>query len=334
MIAAPERMTTRISADDWFARGERRAYDPPLGAMGTGPTRGRPRDRLHVFERVVPAPGAPPEARWTTLLPGFPDGSYGYAQVDTLLASDVTPRLFVEYVGQGDSDKPARYRYSTMERADLVEALWAVHGVRATFVVTFDYSSLVLMELLARQHERSARGERIGTRIESVFIVNGGLFADAHSHPWQTTPLLKTPAGRVGMWIAQRSPAVFARVLRGASLYSTAYAVSDAELREQYNAIARRDGAAFMHRAAGFVDEHRANGERWNFARLYLALRQSMGFHIAGSVDDPYEPRQIVAARERLGAYGLGVRLFPGGHMTTAEHPDLLAQAIRELACS
>lgn len=39
-----------------------------------------------------------------------------------------------------------------------------------------------------------------------MFIVNCGLFADAHSHPWQATPLLKTPAGRVGMWIAQRSP--------------------------------------------------------------------------------------------------------------------------------
>ena len=79
------------------------------------------------------------------------------------------------------------------------EAHWAAHGGRATFVVTFDYSSLVLLELLARQQERSARGERIGTRIESVFIVNGGLFADAHSHPWQTTPLLKTHVGRAGL---------------------------------------------------------------------------------------------------------------------------------------
>jgi pimeloyl-ACP methyl ester carboxylesterase len=327
-------MTERISADDWFARGTRRVYDPPSGAMGTGPIRGRPREPLSVFERVVPAPGAPPDVRWTTLLPGFPDGSYGYAQVDTLLGSDVTPRLFIEYVGQGDSDKPAGYRYSTMERADLVEDQWAVHGVRTTFVVTIDYSSLVLLELLARQHERSARAERIGTRIESVFIVNGGLFADAHSHPWQTTPLLKTPAGRVGLWVAQRSPAVFARMLRGASLYSKAYGVSDAELREQYSAIARRDGAGFMHRAAGSVDEHRANAERWDLARLYLALRHSVRFHIAGSVEDPYEPRQIVAARERLGAYGLDVRQFPGGHMTTSEHPDLLTQAIRELARS
>jgi pimeloyl-ACP methyl ester carboxylesterase len=126
----------------------------------------------------------------------------------------------------------------------------------------------------------------------------------------------------------------FARMLRGASLYAKAYGVTDAELREQYNAIVRRDGAAFMHRAAGFVDEHRANAERWDLARLYLALRHTVQFHIAGSGEDPYESRQIVAARERLGADGPDIRLFPGGHMTTSEHPDLLAQAIRELARS
>jgi hypothetical protein len=71
---------------------------------------------------------------------------------------------------------------------------------------TFDYSSLVVLELLARQEERLGRGERLATRIESVFIANGGLFADAHSHPWQTTPLLKTPFGALSMRRVQRSP--------------------------------------------------------------------------------------------------------------------------------
>ncbi len=334
MAATPARATTWISADDWFASGERRAYDPTRRLMPDGHATDRSRGQIQVFERVVRDPATALDARWTTLLPGFPDGSYGYAQVDEFLGPDATPRLFVEYVGQGDSDKPAGYRYATVERADLVEAHWAAHGVRATFVVTFDYSSLVLLELLARQQERSARGERIGTRIESVFIVNGGLFADAHSHPWQTTPLLKTRVGRAGMWVAQRSPAVFARVLRAASLYSKAYGVSAAELREEYSAIARRGGALFMHRAAGFVDEHRANGERWDFARLYLALRHTVRFHVAGSAEDPFEPRQVAVARERLGAHGLDVRLFPGGHMTTSEHPGSLANAIRELSRS
>jgi pimeloyl-ACP methyl ester carboxylesterase len=289
-------------------------------------------DGLYVFERVVRDPPTPPDALWTTLLPGFPDGSYGFARVNALLDPEVTPRLFVEYVGQGDSDKPAGYRYSTIERANLVEAQWKSHGVRRTFVVTFDYSSLVLLELLARQDERSRHGQEIYTRITSVFIVNGGLFADAHSHPPQTTPLLKSPAGRLSMWAAQRSPAIFAGIIHRAALYSQAYRASADELRNLHSAIMRRHGGAFMSRGAGFVDEHQRYSERWDLKRLYLALRGTVAFHIAGSVDDRYEPRQIVATRERLGMYGVDVRLFPGGHMTTSEHPELLADAIRDLS--
>lgn len=268
------------------------------------------------------------------MLPGYPDGSYGYAKVDTLLVDELVPRLYLEYVGQGDSDKPRKYAYSTIERADLVEAQWQAHGVRRTFVVTFDYSSLVVLELLARQEERLGRGEQLATRIESVFIANGGLFADAHSHPWRTTPLLKSPLGALSMRRVQRSPDLFASIMRSARMYSPGYGVTDAELQEMYDAIARRDGAAFLHLAAGFVDEHKvkANARRWDLARLYHALRGSVAFCIAGSEEDPYEPKQIVAARSRLGAAGLDIRKFPGGHLTTSEHPNLLAAVIHERA--
>src|SRR5258708_8393471 len=221
-----------------------------------------------VFERVVGATLMDAEGRWMTLLPGFPDGSYGYAYVNALLGDELVPRLYLDYVGQGDSDKPRKYAYSTIERADLVEAQWQAHEVRRTFVVTFDFSSLVVLELLARQQERLARGEPLTTRIESMFIANGGLFADAHSHPWQTTPLLKTPLGALSMRRVQRSPALFARIMRTAKLYAPGYGVTDAELQEQYAAITRRDGAPFLHLAAGFVAEHKAHSRRCDFARL------------------------------------------------------------------
>jgi pimeloyl-ACP methyl ester carboxylesterase len=322
-----------ITATEWFGAGHRVPYDPTHHRILTadGDLNDLTAPHLMVFERVVGAPDA--TGRWITLLPGYPDGSYGYAKVNALLGdagNELAPRLYVEYIGQGDSDKPRDYAYSTIERADLVEAQWQAHGVRHTFVATFDYSSLVVLELLARQHERLARGEPLTTRIESVLIANGGLFADAQSHPWQTTPLLKTPLGALSMRLAQRSPALFRSIMRSAQLHAPAYAVTDAELDELYDAITRRDGAAFLHLAAGFVAEHKAHARRWDLARLYHALHDSVSFCIIGSAEDPYEPKQIVAARARLGAEGLDIRLLPGGHLTTAEHPDLLAALIRE----
>src|SRR5258708_7753153 len=160
---------------------------------------------LRVFERVAAAE-QDADTVWLTLLPGFPDGSYGWAQVDRMLGDDLGPRLYVEPVGQGDSDKPRDYPYSTVERADLVEALWRHHGVRATVVVTFDYTSLVLLELLRRQLERTISGDTAGPPIAAALMINGGLFSDAHTHPWQGTPLLRTPLGALGMWRAPDPP--------------------------------------------------------------------------------------------------------------------------------
>jgi pimeloyl-ACP methyl ester carboxylesterase len=322
----------RVTAHEWFASGSRRPYDPVAKTMVGTAAGERSVPSLHVFEKVVAPRPVGADTGWLTMLPGYPDGSYGYAQVDRYLGPEPGPRLYVEYLGQGDSDKPAHYRYSSVERADLVEAQWRAHGIRHTMVVSFDYSSLALLELLRRQQERDAAGDASGATIDAVFIVNGGLFADCHSHPWDTTPMLGTPVGRVAMWFGQHVPGVLEATLRAAKLFSSSHEVSADELADLSDAIRRRGGAAFMHRAAGFVGEHRRNAERWDLAAIARDLRDTVAFHVAGSEDDPFEPRQIVAARERLAPLGVDIQWFPGGHLTTSEHPDLLADAIRGLA--
>jgi pimeloyl-ACP methyl ester carboxylesterase len=197
-----------VTAAEWFAGGRRIPYDPESARVLTEEEATAAPGALRVFERVVAAT-PDPDAVWLTLLPGFPEGSYGWAQVDRMLGDDLGPRLYVEPVGQGDSDKPRDYRYSTVERADLIQALWRYHGVRRTVVVTFDYTSLALLELLRRQLESASGREgagREGARpsITAALMVNGGLFGDGHTHPWQGTPLLRTPLGALGMRRAQR----------------------------------------------------------------------------------------------------------------------------------
>jgi pimeloyl-ACP methyl ester carboxylesterase len=282
---------------------------------------------LRVFERVAaPEQDADEDTVWLTMLPGFPDGSYGWARVDRMLGDDLGPRLYVEPVGQGDSDKPRDYWYSTIERADLVQALWRHHGVRRTVVVTFDYTSLALLELLRRQLD----GTLATPAITAALMVNGGLFADAHTHPWRTTPMLRTPLGALGMRRAQRSPRVFDATILQARLYSRDYHPTAAELAELRSAITRRDGAAFLHRGAGFTAEHRRHARRWDLAAIARDLGGTVALYVGGSDEDPYEHRQIQATRERVPQ--AGILAFPGGHLTTSEHPGLLAAAIRDIA--
>jgi pimeloyl-ACP methyl ester carboxylesterase len=315
-----------VTAAEWFAGGQRVPYHPESGRVVTEEEASATPSGLRVFERVAAAGQDEDEDTvWLTLLPGFPDGSYGWARVDRMLGDGLGPRLYVEPVGQGESDKPRDYRYSTVERADLVEALWRHHGVRRTVVVAFDYTAMALLELLRRQLD----GTMATPAITAALMVNGGLFADAHTHPWWTTQVLRTPLGALWMQAAQRSPRVFDNTILRARLYSRGYRPAPAELAELRSAITRRDGAAFLHNAAGFVSEHRHLAQRWDLAAIARDLDGTVALYVGGSDEDAYEHRQFQAARERVPK--AEILAFPGGHLTTSEHPDLLAAAIRDI---
>jgi pimeloyl-ACP methyl ester carboxylesterase len=311
-IAGPPRQDQAwVTAGEWFAGGERVPYDRESARVLTEEEAAATAGALRVFERVS-ATEQDADTVWLTLLPGYPDGSYGWAQVDRMLGDDLGPRLYVEPVGQGDSDKPRAYPDSTGERADLVEALWRHHGVRRTVVVTFDYTAIALLELLRRQLEQTTSGDPGRPAITAALMVNGGLFADAHTHPWQSTPLLGTQLGALAMRLAQRSPRVFTASMLRARLYSGSYHPDPGELAELRWAITRRDGAAFLHNAAGFVKEHRRYAQRWDLAAIARDLEGTVALYVGGSEEDAYEHRQIAAARERVPQAKVALRTCGG----------------------
>jgi pimeloyl-ACP methyl ester carboxylesterase len=305
------------SVQAWFAGGQRVGYDPKaraiLAAQGAA---------LKIFVRREGD-----VAHAISFLPGFPDGSFGWAKVRPHLPDAAAmPKLFIDYLGMGDSDKPKDYAYTTAERADLVEAIWRDLAVQSTTLVAFDFSSLVVLELLRRRLERSQRDEPAGgPDIRGVFIFNGGLFTDGHSHPWFTTPVLRRLPNRARRGLG-RSFALFKMMTR--VMWSKGYRVTDAEFRELYNAVNRRDGGFYLAAAAGFVADHKAQGDRLDFGRLFEACRGEFPFLVGGSDEDPFEHRQVDLAQERFGKLGLQIERLPGGHLTTNEQPEALAALI------
>ncbi len=82
------------SAHAWFAGGERVGYDPKARAIVRAQGAA-----LNVFLRREGD-----FAHAVSFLPGFPDGSFGWAKVLPHLPNAAEmPKLFVEYVGMGDS---------------------------------------------------------------------------------------------------------------------------------------------------------------------------------------------------------------------------------------
>src|SRR6266496_491506 len=189
------------TAKSWFNSGERLLYDLTDRQITNSCSAVQP-NQLYIFNKHTTYQTQEAE-NVITFLPGFPDGSIGWMKIDKLIEErNPLNRTFIEYVGQGDSDKPKEYVYSTFERADLVEALWKTRGIKSTFVITFDYSSLVIMELLRRQQERIEKGLKLDTKITKVLLINGGYFIDGHSHPIMTTPILKTWFGKMSTKMA------------------------------------------------------------------------------------------------------------------------------------
>lgn len=212
--------------------------------------------------------------------------------------------------------------------ADLVEALWHAEGIAQTVVVAFDYSCIVSLELLARRIDRERAGNDQRTRITACLLANGGIFADGHTHAWYTTPLLTSPLGAAITPIGQRSWRMFAPFLR--PVFSRGYPLSAAEMKELHDAISRRDGVRVLPATAGFVDEHREHAARWDLARIISALGDEVAFGVVGSAEDPFEGEQLRLARERL-ADSVEITELAGGHLTTAEQPDRLAEVIAAL---
>jgi pimeloyl-ACP methyl ester carboxylesterase len=96
--------------------------------------------------------------------------------------------------------------------------------------------------------------------------------------------------------------------------------------------MSRHDGLFYLAAGAGFVADHKAQGDRLDFGRLFKAYRDQYPFFVGGSDEDPFEHRQVDLARERLGKLGLQIERLPGGHLTTNEQPEALAALIARFA--
>jgi len=329
-VVAPLVTASMITANQWFSGGSRIPYDPDTGKVSGNKAAPAASNTIHVFKKVCKDISADENSAWASFLPGWPDGSYGWAKVDQqLTGKNIGHRLFFDHVGHGGSDKPVDYPYSTTERADMVEALWQSEGIKSTFVFAFDYSSIVTLELLARQQDRLDAGENLVTKIEGVLLINGGLYADGHTHPFMSTPILKSWMGNMITSIAQRFKPVFAEIT--SSLWSKGFQVTSAEIDELYNAIGRRNGIKLMARTADFLKDHIQNAERLNLSRLFQSSKDMVSFHVVGSEEDQFEGRQAILANERLGNQGLSVEIIPGGHLSTSEKPELLAKFILDV---
>jgi pimeloyl-ACP methyl ester carboxylesterase len=187
-----------------------------------------------------------------TLLHGYPSSSHDWAKVAPALAGRYSLLMF-DFLGFGASEKPAEHDYSLHEQADLVQALWNREGTSSTVLVAHDYAVSVTEELLARRAEGG-----LGVELESVHLLNGGLYPDLHRPQPAQLALLDPERG-------PQLSALLNQELLTAGLAPTFAESYDASLdsAEMWRANSREGGERIAHLLIRYIADREAHAERW-----------------------------------------------------------------------
>lgn len=262
------------------------------------------------------------------LIHGFPTSSWDWHKVWDALGRKFPRVVAPDMIGFGFSSKPAAYRYSILDQADLHEELLAHLGIRRVHILAHDYGDTVAQELLARhvgRHERGTlpgpRAAGAGPRIESCALLNGGLFPEVH-RARTIQKLLLTPLGPLlGLLMNRRS---FERSF--AAIFGRGTQPSADELAAFWEQVSRDGGNRIMHKLIRYMPERIAHRERW-----VGALQQTrVPLRIINGPDDPVSGAHMVARYRELVPRPDAVTLPGIGHYPQTEDPEGVLKAFFE----
>ncbi|MFE9577715.1 alpha/beta fold hydrolase [Nocardia sp. NPDC006044] len=188
---------------------------------------------------------------------GFPTASWDWHRVWPGLCGQFARVLAPDMIGFGWSAKPRNYLYSIADQADIHEDLLREQGIDRVHILAHDYGDTVTQELLARDAERRAAGDE-SLVIESVCLLNGGLFPETH-RPRLLQRLLASPLGPLFSLLATES--AFNAGLSG--VFGPETKPSREELDQFWTLWCGKHGKRNGHKLIRYMSERRKHRERW-----------------------------------------------------------------------
>ncbi len=251
-------------------------------------------------------------------LHGFPTASFDWYPIWDALAARFGHVLAFDMFGYGFSAKPAGRDFSIFEQADIAEALLRDRGVRRVHLLAHDVGDTVAQELLARDAERRAIGDR-SLEIVSCVLLNGGLFPETHRAS-RAQKLLLSPLGLLvsALMTEARFMPSFALV------FGPQTKPSAEELSVYWALLAHDNGHRRLHRMIRYILERRANRERWVGALQNTVVP----LHLIDGALDPISGAHMVERFREL-IPKPDVTLLPDvGHYPQTEAPEVVLEAV------
>ncbi len=250
-----------------------------------------------------------------TLLHGFPTAAWDWHKLWPQLTEQFQV-IAPDFMGFGFSAKPRGYNYSIIDQATMVEQLLAAKGIQRTHILAHDYGDTVLQELLARVLDRQAN-DQVGLEIESVVLLNGGLFPESHQ-PRLIQKALLSPLGFLLTPFLNRT--LLRRNFR--AIFGPDTLPTEKEVDEFYALMNHGQGKYVFHLLIRYMAERKRFRTRWTKA---LQLAQ-IPIRLIDGTYDPISGRQMAERYMELIPDADVVLLEQIGHYPQTEAPALVLE--------
>ncbi|MEU7143787.1 alpha/beta hydrolase [Nocardia sp. NPDC046473] len=243
---------------------------------------------------------------------GFPTASWDWHRIWPGLCSRFARVLAPDMIGFGWSAKPSNYRYSIGDQADIHEDLLREQGIDRFHILAHDYGDTVAQELLARDAERRAAGDE-SLVIESVCLLNGGLFPETH-RARLVQRLLAGPLGPLASFLASER----AYTTSLSSVFGPDTKPTRDELDQFWTLWCSKRGKRNGHKLIRYMAERRKYRERW-----VGALRDAtVPLRLIDGLLDPVSGAHMARRYRELIPNPDVVELPKVGHYPQVEAPD------------
>ena len=246
------------------------------------------------------------------LIHGFPTCSWDWAKITPEL-SEHFYIITLDMLGFGFSDKPNQ-NYSIFEQADVFDALLSKLDVQQYHLLAHDYGDTVAQEMMAQQLEND-----LAFRIESLHLLNGGLFPETH-RALSIQKLLLSPIG--GLLIRFLNKNAIRKSMH--NIFGPNTPPSDQEINDFWILISTNNGHQHMHLLLDYMKQRKQYRERW----VSALQNANAPLRLTAGMADPISGAHMVARYKQLIPNADVIELDQIGHYPQIESAEAVVNSI------
>ena len=218
------------------------------------------------------------------LIHGYPTASFDWAKIWPKLTTQFHC-VTLDMPGFGFSDKSPK-KYLIKEQADAISEVIRHLGITSAHVLSHDYGDTVAQEMMAQQLEND-----LAFRIESLHLLNGGLFPETHrALPIQK--LLLSPIG--GLIIRFLNKNAIRKSMH--NIFGPNTPPSDQDINDFWILISTNNGHQHMHLLLDYMKQRKQYRERW----VSALQNANAPLRLTAGMADPISGAHMVARYKQL----------------------------------